>query len=66
MARYTEQGAYEQALNTRLAATVEDRDLLRTLSEAAEAFELIAPEIERGRGAEKSDLATRVATEPDR
>lgn len=45
VARFTEQGAYERALETRLAATVDDRDLLRTLSELSESFELTAPAI---------------------
>lgn len=44
VARFTEQGAYELALETRLDATVADRELLRTLNETTEGFQLIAPD----------------------
>lgn len=44
VARLTEQGAYELALETRLNATVDDRDILRSLNEATETFRLTAPE----------------------
>lgn len=41
--RFTEKGAYERALDTRLAATIKERDLLRTLNGIAESFTLVAP-----------------------
>lgn len=43
VARFSEKGAYELALETRLAATIEDRELLRVLNESTESFRLIAP-----------------------
>lgn len=41
VAKFTEQGAYERALETRLAATVADRHMLRTLKETTETFSLV-------------------------
>lgn len=48
--RFTEKGAYERALEARLAATIEDRELLRVLSETTESFRLVAPASVTARG----------------